>query len=646
MLAGLLASPARASCSIERVSVSTSGEQADKDCVQPSISADGRFVAFLSYAENLVPGDTNQANDAFVHDRLLGISERVNVSSNGEQGNCAGIGNAFSPAISGDGRFVAFDSCASNLVTGDTNGTTDVFVRDRLLGMTERVSVSSTGGQADNSSGEASITPDGRFVAFTSSAANLVAGDTNGRQDVFVRDRVLRTTERVSLTSAGEQLIGSSRAPAISVDGRFVAFLSNSANLPGGGLFLRPQIYVRDRVLGKTEAVSVTFDGWPNDNSSSEPCITPDGRFVAFGSSGSNLVPEDSNGAGDVFVRDRLSGTTELVSVNDMGDQGNKSSNRPSISADGRFVLFLSDTDNLVAGDTNGVTDVFVRDRLTRTTLRVNVSTSGEQANAASDSGGGRPVISPDGNFVAFTSGASNLVPGDTNGVTDIFIWECLSSFADVHCYDWAGDYVEAMAAAGVTRGCAADPPRFCPDRTLTRLQMAVFLARAIGGVEGYTPAACGQERFGDVPCDYLTPEFAPSDFYTAVEYIADAEGNSLGRAISRGCGFGTMFCPEQTVSRAQMALFIARAIGGLESYVAAPCGQERFRDVRCPHVGGLLPGTETYRAIEYLADGEHNPLGRAIIRGCGDGAIFCPTSVCTRAEMAAFLARAFLGVE
>ena len=658
MLMGVLVSPALGSYYTERASVSTSGEQADKPCLRPSISDDGRFVAFISVSGNLVAADTNGAPDVFVRDCLLGTTERVSLSATGEEANTpplppdpvGGHFAPFAPVISGSGRFAAFASNATNLVPGDTNGHWDVFVRDRELGTTERVSVSSTGeqGNEDSNSG-ISITPDGRFVAFSSSASSLVPGDTNGETDIFVRDRLLATTERASVTTAGEQADDYSHSPTISADGRFVAFGCWARNFPGPGLFYSGQVYVRDRLLGTTEAVSVSFDGWPPSSDSGGPSISADGRFVAFLSGASNLVLADTNHAPDVFVRDRLTATTELVSVTSSGEQADGQSSAPSISGDGRFVLFGSDARNLVSDDTNLVEDIFLRDRLTGLTLRVNLTSTDEQAETAhsglSSAGNNPPALSRGGHSAAFCSVATNLVPGDTNRVADVFVRQiCVSTFADVPCYHVAWEAVEAIAEAGITRGCAAD--RFCPADPVTRAQMALFLARAIGGLEGYTPAGCGQERFADVPCDYLNPGLAPSEFYRGIEYITDPQHNSIGRAVSRGCDDGDLFCPERTVTRGEMALFLARAIGGLDTYVPARCGRERFRDVKCNYPGGLVLGTEAYRAIEYIADGEHNAIGVALTRGCGDGTIYCPTRPCTRAEMAVFLARAFLGMD
>jgi Tol biopolymer transport system component len=398
----------------QRVSLSATGQQGMLDTYFPSITPDGRFVAFNSVAPNLVPGDTDYFDDVFVRDRQNGTLERVSVSSSGVQGN----DNSSLCTISADGRYVAFMSVASNLVPGDTNGTWDIFVRDRLTNTTERVSITSSGSQANAFSYDPSISADGRYVAFQSMAFNLVPGDTNGAFDVFVRDRQLGTTERVSVDSSGLQADGASYAPRISADGRYVSFESAATNLVSGDTNGTDDIFVRDLLSGTTERVSVSFHGTQGNGLSYGPSISSDGRFVAFASLASNLVLGDTNNSRDVFVRDRSNGTTELVSVDSSGAQGDGDSDGASISADGRCVAFASTATNLVSGDTNGTSDVFLRDRQLGTTERVSVSSTGLEGNDYSYF----PSTAGDGRFVAFNSRASNLVAGDTNGYSDDFV--------------------------------------------------------------------------------------------------------------------------------------------------------------------------------------------------------------------------------
>jgi Tol biopolymer transport system component len=299
-------------------------------------------------------------------------------------------GNSFSvvPSLSPDGRFVAFRSGASNLVAGDTNGVTDIFVRDTCVGglagctpSTIRVSVDSARTEGNRDSGNTAISADGRFVAFGSGASNLVAGDTNGTSDIFVRDTCVGgpagctpSTIRVSVDSAGTEGNSGSFFPSLSPDGRFVAFRSGASNLVAGDTNGTHDIFVRDTCVGgpagctpSTIRVSVDSAGTEGDSISTSPSLSADGRFVAFASLASNLVAGDTNGAQDIFIRDTCVGepvgctpSTIRVSVDSGGTEGDSSSTSPSLSADGRFVAFASGASNLVAGDTNSVQDVFL----------------------------------------------------------------------------------------------------------------------------------------------------------------------------------------------------------------------------------------------------------------------------------------------
>ncbi|MEG4857952.1 calcium-binding protein [Microcoleus sp. K1-B6] len=402
---------------ITRVSVDSAGNQGNQGPLYyffPSISPDGRFVGFASPASNLVPGDTNASDDIFVRDTLANTTTRVSVDSAGNQGNNISI----APSISADGRFVAFSSEASNLVPGDTNASGDIFVRDLLTNTTTRVSVDSAGNQGNQFSYGPSISADGRFVAFFSVAPNLVPGDTNGTYDIFVRDLLTNTTSLVSASSNGEIANRGSIRGSISADGRFVAFSSEATNLVPGDTNASGDIFVRDLLTNTTTRVSVDSAGNQGNQFSYGPSISADGRFVAFSSDASNLVPGDTNNTRDIFVRDTLTNTTTRVSVDSADNQANSFSYEPSISADGRFVAFWAGATNLVPGDTNDNSDIFVRDTLTNTTTRVSVDAAGNQGNNNS----AYASISADGRRVAFQSEASNLVPGDTNNTRDVFV--------------------------------------------------------------------------------------------------------------------------------------------------------------------------------------------------------------------------------
>jgi uncharacterized membrane protein len=396
------------------VSLNSNGIQGSSDSLYPCISTDGRYVAFTSYATNLVENDTNATSDIFVRDREAWATTRVSVKTDGTQGNDA----SSNCAISADGRYVAFESYATNLVDNDTNGKRDVFVHDRQTGTTTRVSVKSDGSEANARSEQSAISGDGRYVAFQSQASNLVDGDTNGLQDVFVHDRQDGATTRASVRSDGTQGNDASEFPAISADGRYVAFDSLASNLVDGDTNGKLDIFVHDRQTGATTRASVKSDGSQGNGPSYYPSISDDGRYVAFDSRASNLVDGDSNGASDVFVHDRQTGATTRVSVKTDGSEGNNDSDRSTISADGRFVAFASYATNLVEGDTNATKDIFLHDRQAAVTSRVSVDSGGIQGNSYSD----YPAISADGRYVVFHSAASNLVSGDTNGRPDVFV--------------------------------------------------------------------------------------------------------------------------------------------------------------------------------------------------------------------------------
>jgi Tol biopolymer transport system component len=413
----------------ELISSSSTALSGYEESSAPVLSADGRFVAFVSSA-SLLSRDTNtcpgydqpgSCPDVYVYDRHTGQIQLVSISSAGEQAN----GYSGSPAISADGRYVAFLSDASNLVSGDTNGKTDVFVHDLHRGQTERISISTRADQAGaDSHPPLSISANGRFVAFSSSASNLVSADSNSARDVFVRDRLLRMTERVSISTTGRQGDGLSSQPSISSDGRFVAFTSQAASLaPVGAPFCAPQqpclnVFVYDRQEKALELVSLSSNQEPGSLHSHSPSISADGRFIAFVSAAANLVEDDTNDRMDVFVRDRRLGLTERISVSSDQAQANWGSGSPVISADGWFVAFASQADNLVGGSPEQVPQVYLYDRLRGRTHQVSLSSTGVPGNWTSDA----PSISASGRFIAFVSEASNLVSEDLNGVSSIFL--------------------------------------------------------------------------------------------------------------------------------------------------------------------------------------------------------------------------------
>jgi Tol biopolymer transport system component len=438
----------------QRVSLGSQGTQANEGSAWQAISADGRYVAFISWATNLVPGDTNGTNDIFVRDRLLGTTERASVSSSGQQAN----DYSQEPSISADGRFVAFDSAATNLVPINLHGYQHVYVRDLRNGTTELVSLSSSGQPGEWGGFGPSISGDGRYVAFISDSGNLVPGDFNGLPDVFVRDRQNATTECVSnVVGGGPPNYNWLLQVSISADGNCVAFTSTANNLVPGVTNGLAHVFVRDRTSGSIECPCVTLSGVIGGRACWSPSISADGRFVAFASADGDFVPGDSNATTDIFVavRDGFTYRSERASVSTAGEQANGVSYNPAISADGRFVTFESEATNLVPGDTNQSPDVFVRDRRSQTTERVDLEPSGAQGHYGGY--GFYPCISADGRFVAFDSYANDLVSEDTNHATDVFVRDrSHGSFASL-CDPGVAGVVHCPCSnppSGPERGC------------------------------------------------------------------------------------------------------------------------------------------------------------------------------------------------
>lgn len=415
LAAGCLAGAASAQ-STRMASVNSLGDPGDDHSAGAAVSADGRYVAYYSEATNLMPGDFNLLHDVFVHDLATGTTACVSLTPAGAVGN----GGSFQPALSPDGRFVSFDGFATDLVPGDVNNQSDVFLHDAQTGLTEMISVSSAGAQGDGHSQWSAVSGDGRYVVFDSFARNLVAGDTNGTSDIFLRDRTTGTTLRLSISAGGVQGNGPSQRPSITPDGRFVVFDSLASNLVSNDSNGRGDVFVYDRLSGSMQRVSVNDLGSAGNADSFLGSISDDGAIVGFSSGASNLVGGDGNGALDVFVRDRVQQITTRVSLNSQGTQGNAASTDPAVSADGQFVTFFSLATNLVVPDLNPEADVFVHDRVSGATTLVSINTFGTQA----DGGCELPAISSDGRVIAFNSHATNLAGQDLNADHDVFVRE------------------------------------------------------------------------------------------------------------------------------------------------------------------------------------------------------------------------------
>jgi Tol biopolymer transport system component len=400
------------------ISLAVDGGEADGASFTPSISADGRYVAFASAASTLVSGDGNGTEDVFVHDRVARTTERVSVSSLGAEGN----GDSYDPAISADGRYVAFTSSASNLTAGDSNDELDIFVRDLVGRSTVLVSAGPQGAMGDGPSVAPSISADGRFVAFESDASTLVRGDGNGTGDVFVRDLAGGVTRRLSVGGNEQETESPSFGAALSADGTSVAFESFSSRLVPDDTNGALDVFVADVASGRLDRVSLSTGGGQADDRSYSPSISADGRIVAFASFAGNLVPDDTNGLLDVFLRRRDQQTTTRLSVGPGGAQGDGLSFAPVVSGDGELVVFSSEASNLVDDDSNAIRDVFVASTSSGALTRLSRSGDGKKAQGDGPSLG--PVVDATGAIVAFASFATNLVQGDTNGQSDVFVTE------------------------------------------------------------------------------------------------------------------------------------------------------------------------------------------------------------------------------
>jgi len=507
-----------------------------------------------------------------------GTTIRVSVASDGTEGN----GISFLRALSTNSRYVGFISYASNLVSGDTNNVPDGFIHDLLTGQIKRVTVASDGTQGDDESGISSISSNGKFVVLWSLATNLVSDDTNNNcplgwgkddscPDIFLHDTQSGETKRVSVASDGTEANGWSTVADI------------SDNLVSDDTNYRTDVFLHEVSTGETSRISVASDGTQGNGYSESPSISSDGRYVAFHSDASNLVEDDTNMISDIFLYDQLSGNTTRISIASNGTQSNGTSTNPSISengryvvsynpsisADGRYVAFLSRANNLVTGDTNyycdnnyddvfdeNCTDVFLHDTVTGSTFLVSLANDGTQPNGSSDG-----FISDDGRFVVFGSEASNIVSGDTNDTYDVFLRKIMQ-FSDAPPNHWAFDWIETIYQVGLTGGCSSDPPWFCPEDSVTRGETAVFLEKGIQGV-GFKP-----------------PDEIPTFEDTIGHWSEDWIEALYNDGLTSGCSQDPLlFCPEDGTTRAEMAVFLLKAKHG-STYTPPPASGGSFPDI------------------------------------------------------------------
>lgn len=383
------------------VSQTPDGTQGDKNSNSPAITPDGRFVAFGSNATNLVPGDTNGVYDLFVRDLKTGALDLISAAPDGSPAD----GGSYESRISADGRYVTFYSAATNLVAGDDNSVDDVFFHDRQTGKTTRLPAGPEGALFPD------ISANGRFVVYSTRSA-LAPGDLDVLDDIYLWDR---TTGEASLLTGGN---GVSFEPRISGNGRWVTFKSNATDLTGDPVDGNYQVFLYDRSTATNTLVSKSSAGEPGTGASASANLSDNGRYIAFTSTSGNLVPGDSNGETDIFLHDRANGRTTVVSAGPGGVPADGASYDPDVSADGRYVGFISFAQNLT-GEALPSWDVhsYLHDRETGRNTAVSVP-----ANGTGSGGGWSASVSSGGRFVAFESDGTDLVDGDDNGEGDVFV--------------------------------------------------------------------------------------------------------------------------------------------------------------------------------------------------------------------------------
>lgn len=408
---------------VQRIPGWSTDHEPDFGGLRPKLSASGRWIAFESKSTNLLETEGDFSNDIYLYDARKDLTLQVSRVEGGGDPSLS----CTRPAIAGSGRFVAYDSADTQIVTPDVANTSEVFLFDRKKKITERISVSSEGEAVSGHSSAAAVSKSGRHVAFESTSTQLVPGDSNNKRDIFLRDRKKRTTTRLSLASDGGQADQDCVAPAISGNGRFVAFTTRAALVPEDTNGFE-DVYVVDAKKHTIVRASVASDGSQGEQikgatlpprSGPDISISANGRYLAFRSDAMNLVAEANTGGADIFLRDLKKGSTILVSKNSEGEAGNSASVLPAISPEGRVVAFQSYATNLVPGDANGKQDVFVRDVKKGQTARVSLGPDAVEANDVST----LASVSARGKWVGFESEATNLLAGeDGNARKDVFL--------------------------------------------------------------------------------------------------------------------------------------------------------------------------------------------------------------------------------
>jgi hypothetical protein len=431
-----LAGVARAQGEIKLASFDTTGVSANQASLEPSLSADGRFLVFSSTATDLVANDNNGDRDIFLFDRLFGTVERVNLVG----GSSEIDGSSSNPKVSFDSRFVAF-RCSAVGISGAPVSTNDadLFLRDRIFHTTTCLTIGIDGNEANETVTLTDMTPDARFFVIETTASNLVVGDTNGTvggMDVFVIDRTLGTIDRVSVQTGGGEVDGPCSGGSISSDGHYVVFSSRGNELVPADTNAKEDVFVHDRFTNDTWRISVgpgftqtTFDSYGAR-------ISRDGRSAFFNSAAPNLAPGDVNNAGDIFVHDLATQTNQFLLVGMGGVQPPFGGvDVTSVSADGMRVAFWGWSTSITAGDTNNTSDAWVFDRRTGQSSIVSLTSTGAYGTMDSAHfGSWEPELSADGRTVAFRSSMVDLVPADQNGWDDVFAFRFDIATPIIYC--------------------------------------------------------------------------------------------------------------------------------------------------------------------------------------------------------------------
>lgn len=583
------------------VSVTPAGLQVNGDSEAAAVSADGRYVAFVSLASNFLSGDVNQAWDVFVKDMQTGIVSLVSANSGGAWG--VG-GDSTAPAISSDGRYVAFASAATNLVSGDTNGSVDVFRKDLQTGAVVRVNTDGAQGQVSGGAYSPSINADGSLIAFSSLSSQLVGGDGNGAWDIFLKNVQTGAIARVSTDSGGLEGAGNSTQPSLSGDGRYVAFQSDAV-LAASDANGMQDVYVKDLQTGTVILASSDELGGAGSLASSSPVISTSGRYVVFVSGASNLVALDGNGLSDVFRKDLQTGAIVRLSLSGSGAEalgggsfspsisadgnlvafaslasnlvsddgnhradiwvknastgglttvssnyfqangvsGNQRSDSAKVSADGRYIVFASSATNLVTGDGNGKSDIFVRDSVTGTTVRVSVSATGDEGSGDSFS----PDISADGRYVVFQSSASNLVSGDSNGLSDIFVKDLQTGAVTRVNVDvgggqatGGGSSAPAISADGKVVAFVSDATNLIASDGNGRADI-FWKDLVTGGIARVNLTSAGAESLGGASAPVLSANGNVVAFYSMASDLVAGDTNSVSDVFVRDMTSGIL---------------------------------------------------------------------------------------------------------